>query len=253
MTDLTEALAARSRINGDSRWEWATVTQVSPLRIRLDGQASALPITPEDDVGGLAVDDRVRVHFHFGRAYVAFRAGGLILPAMTSLATASTLALRDGSGRLRVGTPSNSADAATKAYVDSGDALKGESVQLVNASTGVVSAHTAIAAATTIPTAAYARVVELRAEVNLSAISAGMVWEMRLTYDGTDSTANILCKVRFAYNATATILDGKHLCASFDLPGAGSVTPRLWVHEVVNGGSITINDGQFLIRVRPKG
>lgn len=41
------------------------------------------------------------------------------LDAATALATASTLAYRDASGRLAVGTPSGAGDAATKGYVDS--------------------------------------------------------------------------------------------------------------------------------------
>lgn len=40
---------------------WATVTQVSPLRIRLDGEPTALPITPDTLTPGLTVNDRVWV------------------------------------------------------------------------------------------------------------------------------------------------------------------------------------------------
>ena len=45
-------------------WTWATVTQASPLRIKVDGDTSALDATTGDLVGSLAVDDRVRVHLH---------------------------------------------------------------------------------------------------------------------------------------------------------------------------------------------
>ena len=44
-----------------SRWMWATVTQVSPLRVRLDGQSQSLDMTPISLVGGLRVNRRVRV------------------------------------------------------------------------------------------------------------------------------------------------------------------------------------------------
>lgn len=40
---------------------WATVTDDSPLRIRLDGETTALPITPDTLVAGLAIGNRVWV------------------------------------------------------------------------------------------------------------------------------------------------------------------------------------------------
>jgi len=40
---------------------WATVTQVSPLRIKIDGESAALPFTPTTLVAGLVVNDRVWV------------------------------------------------------------------------------------------------------------------------------------------------------------------------------------------------
>lgn len=39
-------------------WRWATVTQVSPLRIRLDGEATPLDITP-DTLVAVTLADRV--------------------------------------------------------------------------------------------------------------------------------------------------------------------------------------------------
>ena len=45
-------------------WRWATVTQVNPLRIRLDGEAAPLPITPDSLVSDLFVGDRVWVQFY---------------------------------------------------------------------------------------------------------------------------------------------------------------------------------------------
>lgn len=58
MTDL-DLLLPRDR-DSDS-WTWATVTQASPLRIKLDGEASALAITPDTLKASLAVSDRVWV------------------------------------------------------------------------------------------------------------------------------------------------------------------------------------------------
>ena len=44
-----------------SEWKWATVTDDSPLRIQLDGESSALAVTPDTLVAGLTVADRVWV------------------------------------------------------------------------------------------------------------------------------------------------------------------------------------------------
>lgn len=38
---------------------WGTVTAVGPLRVRLDGDSTALPVTPSSMVGGLRTGDRV--------------------------------------------------------------------------------------------------------------------------------------------------------------------------------------------------
>lgn len=40
---------------------WATVTQASPLRIKLDGESDPLPFTPDKLVTGLILNDRVLV------------------------------------------------------------------------------------------------------------------------------------------------------------------------------------------------
>lgn len=55
---------------------WATVTALAPLRVRLDGEASALDVSPVDLVGGLVVGDRVRVTVHSGQSYVSHKLGG---------------------------------------------------------------------------------------------------------------------------------------------------------------------------------
>lgn len=44
-----------------SLWSWATVTATGPLRVRVDGESTALAITPDTLVSGLAVDNRVWV------------------------------------------------------------------------------------------------------------------------------------------------------------------------------------------------
>ena len=65
-------------------WTWATVTQASPLRIKVDGDTSALNATTDDLVGSLAVDDRVRVHLHADGIIVTGLQGGGVpwLPAI---------------------------------------------------------------------------------------------------------------------------------------------------------------------------
>ena len=57
-------------------WTWATVTQASPLRIKVDGDTTALDATTDNLVGSLAVDDRVRVHLHADGIIVTGLQGG---------------------------------------------------------------------------------------------------------------------------------------------------------------------------------
>ena len=67
-----------------SRWSWATVTDDSPLRIRLDNEDDPLALTPDTLVAGLAVADRVWVQLvtndnptrHQRRIVIHGRAGG---------------------------------------------------------------------------------------------------------------------------------------------------------------------------------
>lgn len=61
----------------ETTFRWATVTQLSPLRIRLDGDSSALPLTPDSVVDPLrlAVGTRVWVQF-FGRRLIVLAASG---------------------------------------------------------------------------------------------------------------------------------------------------------------------------------
>jgi len=65
-------------------WTWATVTQSSPLRIKVDGDTSALDATTDNLVGSLAVDDRVRVHLHSdGIIVTGLQGGGDVLTIMS--------------------------------------------------------------------------------------------------------------------------------------------------------------------------
>lgn len=58
------------------RWTWATVTSASPFRIRLDGDAEALPSTPDTLFQGAAVGQRVWVQLTSHRVIVHAPAGG---------------------------------------------------------------------------------------------------------------------------------------------------------------------------------
>jgi len=57
-------------------WTWATVTQATPLRIKVDGDATALDATTDNLVGSLAEGDRVRVHLHADGIIVTGLQGG---------------------------------------------------------------------------------------------------------------------------------------------------------------------------------
>jgi len=82
-------------------WTWATVTQASPLRVKVDGDTSALDATTDDLVGSLAVSDRVRVHLHADGIIVTGLQGGVVGTPEATAATPNTLALRDGDGQLK--------------------------------------------------------------------------------------------------------------------------------------------------------
>lgn len=62
------------------RWSWATVHTANPLRIRLDGEAAALNIDPENLVGALFPGERVWVQITGRRVLVIGRAGGAGVP-----------------------------------------------------------------------------------------------------------------------------------------------------------------------------
>jgi hypothetical protein len=56
---------------GESTFRWATITDDSPLTIRLDGDSNPLPLVPDTLVNPttLVVSDRVWVHL-FGRRVI---------------------------------------------------------------------------------------------------------------------------------------------------------------------------------------
>ena len=60
-------------------FKWATVTAVGPLRVRFDGDATALAFTPDSlvDPAALSVDDRVRCELSDRRVVIHGAAGGV--------------------------------------------------------------------------------------------------------------------------------------------------------------------------------
>jgi hypothetical protein len=63
-------------------WLWATVTQVGPLRVRLDGDETSLPITPENLAYGLEVGMRVWVQLSGRRVIVHSQVEGAQPPKL---------------------------------------------------------------------------------------------------------------------------------------------------------------------------
>lgn len=83
--------------------KWATVTDDSPLRIRLDGDSDPLPFTPDSliDPAALAVDDRVRCELADRRVVIVGRSGGIqSAPAVPAGCVAHTAASTAPSGWL---------------------------------------------------------------------------------------------------------------------------------------------------------
>lgn len=70
------------------QFKMATVTSVSPLRVRYDNELSASPATPRNLVGTLAIGDRVRVTLHRRKTAIDGRIGGTTNPGpITNLVT----------------------------------------------------------------------------------------------------------------------------------------------------------------------
>lgn len=59
---------------------WGTITSISPLRVRLDGEASAQTATPSDLVGNLSIGDKVYVGMINGATVLLGRKGGANAP-----------------------------------------------------------------------------------------------------------------------------------------------------------------------------
>ena len=73
------------------QFKMATVTSVSPLRVRYDNELSASPATPRNLVGTLAVGDRVRVTLHRRKIAIDGRIGGTVLPGVVALGSGANL------------------------------------------------------------------------------------------------------------------------------------------------------------------
>lgn len=67
---------------GDIHFRWGTVTDVSPLRVRLDADSTELPFTPDSliDPLGLEIADRVRCELSGHRLTIHGRSGGFAIP-----------------------------------------------------------------------------------------------------------------------------------------------------------------------------
>ena len=92
------------------QFKMATVTSVSPLRVRYDNELSSSPATPRNLVGTLAIGDRVRVTLHRRKIAIDGRIGGTVLPSVTALSSGVDLnTLTDW----KVYTQANSASAAS--------------------------------------------------------------------------------------------------------------------------------------------
>lgn len=79
MPDIGDILLPEKKVDTDA-WEWATVTQLSPLRVRFDGETTPVTVAPVDTVGKLLVGDRVWVQFHNKQFVVLGKAGGYPKP-----------------------------------------------------------------------------------------------------------------------------------------------------------------------------
>lgn len=103
---------------------WATVTQASPLRIKVDGETTALPFTPDTLEAGLAVDDRVWIGFStnddlrfLGRRVVVMgRAGGTIAVPSHTHTEFTTNAVPSANGVSSLSTTSGSDTCTSSSY-----------------------------------------------------------------------------------------------------------------------------------------
>lgn len=73
------------------QFKMATVTSVSPLRVRYDNELTASPATPRNLVGTLVVGDRVRVTLHRRKIAIDGRIGGTVQPGVVALGSGANL------------------------------------------------------------------------------------------------------------------------------------------------------------------
>lgn len=71
-------------------WTWATVTQASPVRVRLDGDSAAIPETVDSLVRNLVVGDRVWVQVSNRRIVIQGKANGQANELQSQVTTNTT-------------------------------------------------------------------------------------------------------------------------------------------------------------------
>ena len=104
-----------------ARFVMAVVVVGSPLTVTIEGTSAV--VAAEDFVGGLTTDDRVQAAFLGDRLTVLAKAGGAGGSGTTeaTTATANTLALRDGSARIKAANGVAADDVATVGQIPVGD------------------------------------------------------------------------------------------------------------------------------------
>lgn len=133
------------------------------------------------------------------------------------------------------------------------DVTKVETFEDVTTPAGTsYTASTLLATATAITSATYDRVVEVSATINESGVTAAKVWAGVITSDGAVVTSNVIDSARFPFASSAAIGGSVKLHATFSLAAGSTALPRLWVQEIIDGGSVTVTDSRFTVRVRPK-
>lgn len=129
--------------------------------------------------------------------------------------------------------------------------VRGELVQDVTVSTGAYTADSAIATASAITAVNYPRVVEVEVILNASGVSANTAWRTVLTRTTTGITTDVEATAAWAF-ASVAIGGSCSFHVSFDLAAGATCTPRLWLDELTDGGTLTLSGPQrFRIRVRP--
>lgn len=84
LSDL-DALIPQPVLESGVKPRWGAVTQASPLRVKLDGDDTALPVTPATLVSGLTVGDRVWCLLAGRQIVILGVWGGIPLPEAADL------------------------------------------------------------------------------------------------------------------------------------------------------------------------